>query len=90
MCFSAIASFSSSVVLAGIAAISIKKATTSGQNLLGFVALFFCLQQFIEGIVWLSIQNPAYHYLEKPATYGFLVFAQVVWPAIVPLTILMN
>ncbi|SFD83016.1 hypothetical protein SAMN05518672_103402 [Chitinophaga sp. CF118] len=87
MCFSATASFGASAVLLTIGIIAIKKSTTKPQYLLSCIPLLFCVQQFAEGIVWLSASHPGIHFLKQPAVYAFLIFAQVIWPVIVPLSI---
>lgn len=53
----------------------------------GCIPLFFAIQQLSEGFVWLSLSNPAYAHFRSPATYIFLAFAQVIWPAWVPLAV---
>jgi len=39
--------------------------------------------------VWLSLQNPEYVGWLKPATYLFLIMAEVFWPFMVPLAVLL-
>ncbi len=88
MCFSAQASFIASVVLSVIGLLSVRK--THYKNLIPFalIPFFFGIQQFFEGIVWLT-QN--YGLAKDPflgiGTYGFLFFAFVVWPIWVPLSL---
>ncbi len=88
MCFSAGASFAASSVLLVVGIVTIRKASTPAQRLLACIPLFFSFQQFIEGVLWVSLQNTAYASLQVPSTYGFLMFAQVIWPIMVPLAIL--
>ncbi len=88
MCFSASASFAASAILLTIGAISIKKSKTGPQRLLSCVPLIFGIQQCTEGILWLGLSHTEWQYLRRPATYAFLVFAQVVWPIMVPLSML--
>jgi hypothetical protein len=47
------------------------------------------LQQGLEGFVWIALLNPEYSEWGKSATYGFLVFAQVVWPFFIPFSIML-
>jgi hypothetical protein len=88
MCFSAVASFTASGLLtvAGIATI----ASTKEKRFIPFasIPLLFAVQQFSEGLVWLSLQNPEYAHFEYGSVYFFLIFAQVVWPFYVPLSYL--
>lgn len=88
MCFSASASFTASAVLLTIGAIAIKKSSTPAQRLLSCIPIFFGLQQFTEGLLWIGLSRPGYEYLVQPAKYGFLLFAQVVWPTFIPLSMM--
>lgn len=89
MCFSATASFGSAAVLLIIGGVCIKNSETGPQRLLSSIPLMLSVQQFLEGIVWLSFLNPEYSEWGKSATYGFLIFAQVVWPFFIPFSIMM-
>ncbi|MDR3680047.1 MAG: hypothetical protein P4L41_08785 [Flavipsychrobacter sp.] len=89
MCFSAEASFGASVILFAIGALSISKATTIPQKILASIPIIFGVQQFAEGILWLSLSHSSLAYWDKLATYAFLIFAQVVWPIIVPLSVML-
>jgi len=88
MCFSASASFGASTVLLVIGAAAIKKSETMPQRLLACIPLIFSIQQFSEGVLWLSFMHTEYFYWRTMATYGFLIFAQIVWPFFVPLSVL--
>jgi general stress protein CsbA len=89
MCFSATASFSAGIALSVIGAASIKKAQDSSQYAFAFIPLLFAIQQFSEGFLWLSFINPDFEQMRQPATYFFLFFAQVVWPLIAPIALLL-
>lgn len=92
MCFSAEASFTSAGVLAIIGAITLREARkeTSPQKLcyLAVIPLMFALQQFFEGIVWVTMP-PEYDYflLHKISVQGFLIFAGMFWPVWIPYTL---
>lgn len=88
MCFSAEASFTVSTALLIIGVASIKKVTTKSQIFFASIPLIFAIQQFSEGILWLALTRTSYAEWEGPATYVFLVFAQLVWPIWVPLSFL--
>ncbi len=88
MCFSASASFTASAVLLTIGAIAIKKSSTPAQRLLSCIPIVFGLQQLTEGLLWIGLSRPGYEYLVQPAKYGFLLFAQVVWPTFIPLSMM--
>ncbi|HTA26304.1 MAG TPA: DUF6629 family protein [Bacteroidia bacterium] len=85
MCFSATASFGASAVLAVISVASLKQVRHKSQIMFACIPIFFSLQQFTEGIVWLSFAAPFNATLNVYGTYAFLIFAQVVWPLWIPI-----
>lgn len=88
MCFSAGASFgASALLLVGSVAI-IKKTKQPNQLMFAAIPLIFSIQQFTEGFVWLSFQNPGYLSLRFVSSHIFLFIALVVWPIWVPVSIL--
>lgn len=87
MCFSASASFGAGIVLAVIGVATIKKQVQPSQIYFAIIPFLFCIQQVSEGFLWLALQNPVFSPLEKPSTYTFLFFAQVVWPVWLPFSI---
>jgi hypothetical protein len=89
MCFSAEASFSAGTILLGIGTISMYKAVATPQKVLACIPLLFSFQQFDEGILWLTFTNSAYMQWQQIAIHVFLLFAQVVWPILVPFSILL-
>lgn len=89
MCFSATASFSAGVVLTAIGIASMKKAQKPNQKLFASIPLIFAAQQIVEGFLWLSLPNPEYLVAQQGLTYAFLFVAQIMWPAWVPISILM-
>jgi len=89
MCFSATASFGASVVLTGIGVAALKQVQHKSQYVFACIPLFFATQQFIEGLVWVSFANPFNAAMNQYATYGFLIFAQVVWPLWIPIAMIM-
>jgi len=89
MCFSSTASFGSAAGLLIIGGVCIQNSKTVPQKLLSSIPLMLSLQQFFEGIVWMSLLNPEYSKWGESATYGFLIFAQVVWPFFIPFSIML-
>jgi hypothetical protein len=87
MCFSATASFGISAALLAGGVASLKKAKTPKQIPFAMIPFVFSVQQVCEGFVWLSFKDPAYAGTGIGATYAFLVFAQVIWPSLVPYSI---
>ncbi len=88
MCFSAEASFGASALLGTIGYLSLKKTKTKKQRLFASIPLLFSLQQLTEGFLWVAFEND-YPGLRTACTYIFLVFAQVIWPTLVPCSVLM-
>lgn len=84
MCFSAGVSFTASAVILVIGVISITKATTTAQRVFALIPLFFSLQQFTEGLLWLVLANPAYDGWRPFLTHFYLSFAWVIWPVFIP------
>jgi hypothetical protein len=77
------------VVLAGVGAATFARARTAPQTVLSMMPILFAIQQFAEGVLWMSLLHPAWAHWEKAATYGFLFFAQIVWPIYMPLAVLL-
>ena len=89
MCFSATASFAAGAVLVTTGILAIRKVKKPSQYAVAAIPFIFGIQQISEGFVWISLQHPAYLTWHMPATYFFLAFAQVVWPAWVPFSFLL-
>ncbi len=89
MCFSASVSFGAGVVLTVIGVASIKKTHHRSQLLFASIPFIFGLQQLSEGILWVTLPNPEYEYIQKIFTYVYLFFAQTVWPIWVPIAIVL-
>ena len=89
MCFSTEASFAGGVVIAGIGIAAISKVHKPSQIVFALIPFFFAFQQIVEGFVWLSLQNPDYVGIQRLSTYTFLVMAEVFWPMMIPLAVLL-
>lgn len=87
MCFSSTASFGASIVLASTGVVAIARSQNTAQRVLACVPVLFAIQQFTEGILWVSLLNEKYIHLKQISTYVFLIFAQIVWPVYIPLAI---
>lgn len=88
MCFSASASFGASALLLGIGIFTLKNTERKDQKFLASIPLILSFQQFLEGIVWLSILNSNFEQWKMPSIYGFLIIAQILWPIFIPYSIL--
>ena len=84
MCFSAGASFTMAGVLTVIGGASIGASADRPRRFFAAIPLGFAVQQAAEGIVWLTIDNPAHTTLLRAAVFAFLAFALVAWPAWIP------
>ena len=89
MCFSATASFGASVCLTGLGIASLRMARTPGQYGFAGIPLVFGVQQFAEGVVWLSLEHESMSSFSNAASLAFLIFAQVVWPIWLPTSFVM-
>ncbi len=52
------------------------------------IPLCFALQQAAEGVVWITYGNPSSAALTQGASFLFLLFALVVWPLLIPFSLL--
>ena len=89
MCFSATASFGAGIVLSVIGVASIRKAEHPSQIIFASTPLLFAVQQIAEGVLWVTLPNPAYVVTQKVITHLFLFFAEIVWPIWVPVALLL-
>jgi len=89
MCFSAGASFTAGVLLTAVGSETVRKVHKPSQIALAGIPVFFAAQQFAEGALWLTVGRPSYAGWEKLFTYLFLVMAQIVWPILVPISVLL-
>lgn len=87
MCFSAQASFGASIALLAIGALSMYKNKQSSARLFVSIPLLFGIQQWCEGVVWITAENPLYNHYYTYALYGFLLFAYIIWPVFIPLAL---
>jgi len=87
MCFSPEASFTAAAVITTVGVVALKKAPSKAYQLFACIPLFFGVQQLMEGVVWLSLLYERFAYLKDFSTAGFIIFAWVVWPFWMPLTI---
>jgi len=89
MCFSAEASFAGGVIISAIGVAVLRKVHKPSQLLFACIPLFFGIQQFAEGFLWLTLPRPEYLSLQKLDTYIFLIMADVLWPMWIPLSVLL-
>jgi hypothetical protein len=88
MCFSAGASFGASAVLGIVGVKTLKKVEIAKQVPFASIPLLFAFQQVAEGVLWIGLSNATHESWTNLPVYAFLVFAQLVWPVWVPLSVL--
>ena len=88
MCFSASASFGAGAVLTVIGFVTARKIHERSQLPLALFPFIFAVQQFSEGLVWLSLSNPHFEGWQDIPIYAFLIFSHIIWPVWIPLSIL--
>lgn len=87
MCFSAGASFTTAVVLTITGILTLFQVRARSQFLFALIPLFFALQQFAEGFVWVALGGRALTGLAPSMSFIFLFFAFVIWPTWIPLSL---
>ncbi len=89
MCFSATASFTASgvLIIQGVATLQLVKQKKS-YFLFALIPFFFAIQQFSEGIIWTKFnQGLPIEGFASVAAFIFLMFAFLIWPIMIPLTL---
>ena len=88
MCFSATASFSAGAVLLGLGTLTLKSVRHPREWLFAAIPLLFAIQQLSEGMIWLTFRYEAPQ-LNTVMTYVYSFFSHVLWPAYIPLAVLL-
>ncbi|NVO18655.1 MAG: hypothetical protein HXX13_03095 [Bacteroidetes bacterium] len=89
MCFSPEASFAGGMIISTIGILTVRKVHKPSQLVFACIPLFFGIQQFAEGLLWLAIPDPDFRGLLNPSKYIFLIMADVLWPLIIPVSVLL-
>ena len=89
MCFSPEASFTGGIIIFSIGIATVKSVQKPNQLVFAIIPLFFGIQQITEGFLWLSLQNPEFPNIQKLTSTIFLFMAEVLWPMIIPLSVLL-
>lgn len=85
MCFSATASFVAALGLGGVALATWRQAPRRAEWALAAFPALFATQQLVEGALWLRLDAGVHDAATAALTQGFLAFALVLWPMLVPL-----
>ena len=88
MCFSATASFSAGAVLLGVGALTLRSARRPRELPFAAIPLLFAIQQLSEGVIWLTFRYEAPQ-LNAAMTHVYSFFSHVLWPAYIPLAVLL-
>jgi len=89
MCFSAAASFGGGIVISSIGVAAVKEANKPAQLAFASIPLLFGLQQIAEGFLWLTLPLETFSSVRTASMYAFLILARVIWPAMIPLSVLL-
>ena len=83
MCFSATASFTAGSVLSVVGIATLTKVERKSEVPFAMIPLLFGVQQFIEGVVWLTLRADVPQFAHA-ATYAYSIFSHVLWPIFIP------
>jgi hypothetical protein len=88
MCFSATASFAAGGFLLGLGTMTLRLARMPRERPFAAIPLLFAIQQFIEGVIWLTFSHDA-PLLNTVMTHAYSFFSHVLWPIYVPVAVLL-
>ena len=88
MCFSAEASFAGGVVITAIGVMTVRTNSDPSRRLFAAIPFIFGVQQISEGFVWVALQSPGHDLMLSISMYIFLIAALVIWPTVIPLSVL--
>jgi hypothetical protein len=90
MCFSAAASFIGGGVLTALGTTTMLTNKDPSRRLFAAIPFVFGVQQVAEGFVWVSLKDPDPDPVVKAVSIAlFLIAAVLVWPTVVPLSMLL-
>jgi hypothetical protein len=76
-------------MITAIGVLTVRKNTEPSRRLFAAIPLVFGVQQISEGFVWVALQSPGHELMLQIASYTFLFAAVFLWPALVPLSVLL-
>jgi hypothetical protein len=89
MCFSAVANFTGSGVLATIGVINLTKVKHRRELLFATLPTLFAIHQFIEGFVWLGLDGMLSPAVAHDMGAAFMLYAQGLLPFLLPLSVML-
>ena len=87
MCFSAVANFAGSGVLAGIGVVTLTRVKHRREILFASLPILFAVHQFIEGFVWLGLDGVLSPQVTHDMGAAFMLYAQGLLPFLLPLSV---
>ncbi len=87
MCFSAVANFVGSGVLAGIGVATLTKVKHRRELLFASLPVLFAIHQFTEGFVWLGLDGILSPQVTHDMGAAFMLYAQGLLPFLLPLSV---
>ena len=88
MCFSATASLTAAAVLGATGIYALRKCPCPRMLPYAAIPMLFSVQQLAEGVLWLALAQ-GLHGLASAMSQAFALFAHVLWPAYIPLAVLL-
>ena len=88
MCFSATASFSAGVVLAGLGTLTLRAAHHRRELPFAAIPVLFAIQQLSEGVIWMTFRHEA-PLLNWVMTHLYSFFSHALWPIYMPIAVLL-
>ena len=89
MCFNSTISFTAGAVIGAVGLLTLKNSKGVSQLFFAGIPIIFSLQQITEGFLWIALKHAEYAKWQQLFTVIFILFAQVVWPVWVPLSIML-
>jgi hypothetical protein len=89
MCFSAMANFAGSGVLATVGAVTLTRVKHRRELLFASLPMLFAIHQFIEGFVWLGLDGRLSPTVTHDMGAAFMLYAQGLLPFLLPLSVLL-
>ena len=86
MCFSATASFAAGAALCAAGIATLRMTSRRAEIALAAIPLLFGVQQFTEGMVWLSFRDES-SLPNAALTFVFSLFSHVLWPIFIPVAV---
>ena len=86
MCFSAPASFVAGTALSVLGVATIRMTSRKAEIPLAMIPLLFGVQQFTEGMIWLSFRDES-PLSNTTLTFVYSLFSHVLWPIFMPFAV---